>query len=58
MKRPEWLDSIRAILALILVMTYCISVFFIKIPAERLQSLEKLAMLSLTFYYLKQRKEG
>ena len=58
LKMPEWFHSIRAILALSLVITFCIATFSKDIPADKLAMLEKLTFVALTFYYtLKRRKE-
>ena len=54
-KVPDWWDSIRATLALMLCSSYCIGVFISDIPAEKLTGLKELALLALTFYFLKRR---
>jgi len=50
--KPKWLDSIRAILALILCLSYCGAVLWCKIPLADLSGLKEMAILALTFYYV------
>ena len=56
---PKWFDSIRSILALVLTITLCVSVFTpdTMINKEEMTALKELTMLALTFYFLKQRSE-
>lgn len=56
-KIPDWFDSIRAILALILVLALCVGCFK-QIPDTKLAFLKELATLAVTFYFvLKKRPE-
>jgi len=58
--KPKWWDSIRAIIALMLVTTLCISVFFSSehVNTEEIRVIKDLATLAVTFYFvLKKRKE-
>ena len=59
---PIWINSIRAIIALVLVLPMCAAVFIPKaeVNEKELQTLEKLTMLAVTFYFLKpdRKKEG
>ncbi len=58
-KVPDWWDSIRAILALLLSTSYCWGTVKLRIPAAELSGLKELALLALTFYFvLKKRDEG
>jgi len=54
MRLPKWWDSIRAIIALILVSTVCVSVFLPEkwVGKEELAILKDLAMMTITFYYV------
>jgi len=54
MRLPKWWDSIRAIIALILVSTVCVSVFLPEkwVGKEELAILKDLAMVTITFYYV------
>ena len=57
-KTPEWWDSIRAIVALVLSCSYCVAVFSKEIPADKMTGLRELTSLALTFYFvLKKRPE-
>ena len=49
---PDWWDSIRAIIALLLVATTCVAVFITTIPPEKLALLKELDVLALTFYFV------
>ena len=59
LKVPKWFDSIRSILALVLTITLCVSVFTpdTMINKEEMTALKELTMLALTFYFLKNRTE-
>ncbi len=57
-KIPDWWDSIRAIIAFMLTVTFCSSIFIKEIPVEKVTALRELTLLALTFYYvLKKRPE-
>jgi len=60
LQMPSWFDSIRSIIALILVVAVCAAVFVPKeyVNDTELQVLKDLAMLAVTFYFaLKSRPE-
>lgn len=50
-KSPLWWDSIRAILALVLSISYCIGILWVKIPRTELEGLYRLAEMSIIFYF-------
>ena len=57
-KVPDWWDSIRAILALSLSLSYCYGILHLHIPRAELAGLEKLTELVIVFYFvLKKRTE-
>jgi len=59
LKMPKWLDSIRAIIALALVVAFCVGVYLGRVPIEKLAQLKELTLITLTFYFVvKKRKEG
>lgn len=51
LKVPDWWDSIRAILSLILSISYCLGILWLKIPKEQLDGLYRLAELAIIFYF-------
>jgi hypothetical protein len=56
---PEWWDSIRAILSLMLSCSYCAGVLWLKIPKADLEGLKELATMAIVFYFvLKKRPDS
>ena len=59
LKVPDWWDSIRAIIALILVLAVCFYTGNKEVSKEKYEGLIKLAEFAVVFYFvLKKRKEG
>lgn len=50
-KVPDWFDSIRAILSLVLSVSYCIGILWIKLPREQLEGLYRLSEMAIIFYF-------
>lgn len=50
-KIPSWWDSIRAILSLVLSVSYCIGILHLKIPRAELEGLYRLAEMCIIFYF-------
>jgi hypothetical protein len=58
LKVPDWWDSVRAIIAVILTLAVCMGAFNKEMPLEKLTLLKELDLLALTFYFaLKKRPE-
>ena len=49
--KPLWWDSIRAILSLVLSVSYCVGILIIKLPREQLEGLYRLAEMCIIFYF-------
>ena len=59
LKVPDWWDSIRAIIAIILVGSFAIAVHNKDLSVERIELLKEVALYAVVFYFtLKKRKEG
>ena len=58
LKVPEWWDSIRAILALILSISYCIGILCLKIPKADLDGLQQLSTMAVVFYFVLKKRNG
>jgi hypothetical protein len=50
-KIPDWWDSIRAILSLVLSISYCWGILVEKLPKEQLEGLYRLAEMAIIFYF-------
>lgn len=55
---PDWWNSIRAILALTLSISYCVGVLWLKVPKSDMEGLKELSTMAIVFYFvLKKRPE-